>query len=244
MLESIMNYRSRLIITILSPVVGLGLYAAEINSSGLDIRADKADSNLLTSVGRLEGNVELKHNGILIKGDFAEIHSADETNPQIFVINGSPMTFMQETPVANLTAKAGKLVYTPSLEKMQLDDDVSIIQNIEGAEFKIIANQLQLDFKIGQLYELVAAGVPAILSHTVGDQNIQIQAEKITWDSEEQIAILTKAKVLDQSTIFSADEIKYNSKTGEISAIGEGDTRPSYRYNPDEDTEEDKNNGR
>lgn len=235
-----MTYNKRLIITLLSSMLGSGLIAAETDNSGLDIRADKADSNLLTSIGRLEGNVELKHKGIFIKGDFAEIHSADENNPQFFVINGSPMTFMQDAATTQISAKAGQLVYTPILEKIQLQDNVSIIQKTDSSEFKIIASHLQLDFKLGQLYELVAAGVPAILSHTIGEQNIQIQAEKITWDSEEQVAILIKAKVLDQATTFSADEIKYNSRTGEISAIGEGDTRPSYRYNPDGDTDKSK----
>lgn len=203
---------------------------AEMSDSGLDISADHSDGNLQTSIRRLEGNVLLKHLGIVVNGDFAEVQPASDNNLERFIISGTPVKFEQNLESVNLLAKTSQLIYTPSQELLEFQEKVSIFQKADNGSFEINADGIQLLLKQGKPFEFDAKGSPATFIHQLADKTVKINAEQIIWDVQTQIAILYQATVEDELTSFSADKIEYNILTGGISASGEGEQRPSYRY--------------
>ncbi len=208
----------------------------------LDIQADSGDINLQTSISRLHGNVLLKHSTFTITGDDAEIQAANETRPQLYVISGTPVTFNQQTEIATTTATSLQLVYNPDEEIMELQEKVSFIQHVENTQYILQADELQIVFSQGRAQQMLTRGSPTVFTHKTADKKIEIQAQKITWDTGSQEAILHQATVLDEQTTFTAEKITYNTITGELSASGEGNTRPSYRYNPEKTKEINNNN--
>jgi len=218
------------------------IVTAENSTNSLNITADHTTANLKTEISRLEGNVLLKHNNVTISGDAAEVQPASDKYPQQFIISGVPVHFKQMLESNELIATALQVVYLPSLEQMQLQNDVTISQTTTENQFDIEAEQLKVEFKIGKPNQFIGTGNPLTFSQQLPQRKIQIFAEQIIWDAGDQIATLSKAKVLDAQTSFAADELKYNTLTGEISAIGSGDSRPSYRFNPKKSQESKKSN--
>jgi len=199
---------------------------------GLDVTADQSDFNLQTSSSRLQGNIILKHLGLKVTGDEAEVIAASESQSQLFIISGEPVRFELKAATSNMSATAGQLTYKPYLELIEIQDKVSITQTTADTQFQINAEELQITLKMGQPLQLIAKGIPIEFTQQLTDRKIVIKADKINWDAESHIAILFQATVIDELTTFSADEIKYYTLTGELSAIGKGDSRPSYRFEP------------
>ncbi len=212
------------------------LMASEANQ-GLDIQADSGNTNLLTSVSRLQGNIILKHNGFTITGDSAEIQSENDNNPQLYVINGTPIQFNQVTETSTFSASSNQLVYTPAQELVELQENVSFIQSDQNNRFILKASELQIILSQGRPEQVLSTGNPATFKHEMAEKKIEINAEKITWDSQAQLAVLYNATVKDVKTTFSAEKITYKAETGEISASGDGKTRPSYQFNPEKTKE-------
>ncbi len=208
----------------------------------LDIQADSGDINLQTSISRLHGNILLKHKTFTIAGDDAEIQAANDTRPQLCIISGTPVTFNQQSKISKTIATSLQLVYTPDEEIMELQGKVSFIQYAENTQYTLQADELQIVFSQGHAQQMLTKGSPTVFSHKTADKKIEIQAQMITWDTEAQEAILHHATVLDEQTTFSAEKITYNTITGELSASGEGNTRPSYRYSPEKTKEINNNN--
>jgi len=213
--------------------------AAETNT-GLGISSDESNTNLQTSISRLHGNVILKHFDLVIKGDDAEIKAANENHPQQFIISGEPVKFKQESDVFNLSATAEQLVYIPSNELMELQGNVSIMQQTAENSFELDANELKMIFKKGNPFQFNAKGSPVIFTHQLANRKISINAEQVNWQESSQKAILLVATVVDKQTSFTADKIEYNALTGEIIASGNGSTRPSYRYDASKEVTKDK----
>ncbi len=208
----------------------------------LDIQADSGDINLQTSISRLHGNILLKHSTFTITGDDAEIQAANDTRPQLYVISGTPVTFNQQSEIPTITATSLQLVYYPDEEIMELQEKVSFIQHAENTQYTLQADELEIVFSQGLIQQMLTRGSPTVFTHKIADNKIEIQAEKITWDTRLQEAILHQATVLDEQSTFSAEKITYNTNTGELSASGEGNTRPSYRYSPEKTKEINNNN--
>ncbi len=199
---------------------------------GLDIHADQATTNLITSVSRLSGHVELKHFGKVITGDNAEVQSNLEQQSQRFIISGSPVKFVQNIKQSTMNAEAGQLIYEPSKERITFEEKVSIFHKTAETQFQVSASEVQVQFYLEQPSKLDISGKPLLFSHELSTRKIQIEADKISWDASSETVVLYLAKVLDEQVVFSADEIIYNFNTGEISAVGEGESRPSYRFDP------------
>lgn len=219
-----------------------GYLMAKDAEQGLDINADKVWTNLNTEVSRLEGNVELKHDQLHIRGDAAEVHAATGNQPQRFIVSGSTVNFSQTSTDTRIEASAGQIVYTPSAETLRLQENVDLLHRTGESYFEIQAVELQMVFKAEQADKLDATGAPLSFKHQLKQRMIRIEAENVDWEAATHIAILQQAVVYDNETTFSADEIRYNTLTGEISASGEGETRPSYRYTPVKEKETEKNN--
>ena len=218
---------------VVSLVCGYSVNASE-SEKGLDISADQGSADLQTAISRLSGNVILKHLGLTVRGDAAEVQSANDNQSQLFIVTGQPVTLEQKIEGSNIVVKSNQLVYQPTQENMEFEKNVSVVQRSVNDYFEINTEQLNVRFKLGQAYQLNAVGKPVIFRHKLKDKQIVINAEKINWDRELKIVILHQAKVIDEQTVFSADEIKYNTLTGEISATGNGETRPNYRYAPEQ----------
>ncbi|MCP3672887.1 MAG: hypothetical protein GY829_00250 [Gammaproteobacteria bacterium] len=210
---------------------------AEETDSGLDISADHGELNLQTSIRRLEGNVLLKHLAIVINGDFAEVQPASDNNLERFIISGTPVKFEQNLGSVSLMAKTSQLIYTPSQELLEFQDNISLLQKTDASSFEISASAMQLLLKQGKPFEFDAKGSPAAFIHQLADKKVMIKAERIIWDVQNQIATLYQATVVNELTSFSADKIEYNILTGGVSATGEGEQRPSYRYDAAKDKE-------
>ncbi|PCJ46132.1 MAG: LPS export ABC transporter periplasmic protein LptC [Gammaproteobacteria bacterium] len=207
----------------------------------LNISADLLTSNPETDLSRLKGQVNLVHENIIISGDAAEVQSAKDKQQQ-FIITGEPVNFKQNLAGSSMTAKTRQLVYFPSLERMDLEGRVEVIQKTANFEFEIKAAQIQIQFREQSPFRLDAVGEPAYFIHRLADRTVMIDAKNIVWQAEANIAVLTEATVQDGQTTFSADEINYNTLTGEISATGSGNSRPSYQYTPSEDKEKQQAN--
>ena len=215
------------------------LNAAE-SEGGLDISADQGSTDLQTAISRLSGNVILKHLGLMVKGDTAEVQSANDSQSQLFIVTGQPVTLEQKIDNSVIVVTADQLIYKPTLESMEFERNVSVVQQIVSESFEINTEQLQINFRLGEPYQLNAEGKPVTFKHRLKDKQVVINADKINWDRELKIVILHQAKVLNEQTVFSADEIKYNTLTGEISATGDGDDRPNYRYDPEQEKDQTK----
>ncbi len=215
---------------------------ASQEEQGLDIKADSGDTNLQTAISRLQGNVVLQHKGFIVTGDKAEIQSASESKPQRYIIAGTPTKFEQQTQLSTITAYAMQIVYTPVEELMVLQENISLTQSDDNNNFMLQANELQLLFDQGRPQQIITTGKPTVFTHEMSEKKIQIQAEKIIWDTQTKLANIYKAQVQEGQTTFSAEKITYNAKTGEISATGDGETRPSYRYDPEKTEEQNNNN--
>jgi lipopolysaccharide transport protein LptA len=118
---------------------------------------------------------------------------------------------------------------------MEFEGNVIVTQQSNNVEFEVSAEQLQLLFNDQKPSKLSAEGSPVKFKHKIVERVINIDAKHMQWQSATNIAILTEATVQDGETKFSADEIKYNTLTGEISATGNGNSRPSYQYTPEEE---------
>jgi len=208
----------------------------------LDIQADSGDINLQTSISRLQGNILLKHRTFTVTGDDAEIQAANDTRSQLYVISGAPVTFNQHSEISTITATSNQLVYTPDQELMELQGNVSFIQHAENTQYSLIADEIQIIFSQGHAQQMLTTGSPTVFTHETADKKIEFQAQKISWDTSSQEAIFHQATVLDEQTTFTAEKIIYNTVTEELSASGEGNTRPSYRYNPEKKEESNNNN--
>ncbi|MFT5450860.1 MAG: LPS export ABC transporter protein LptC/lipopolysaccharide transport protein LptA [Enterobacterales bacterium] len=202
---------------------------------GLDISADALSSNPLTELSRLNGNVLLSHVKILITGKSAEVKTTKSKQQQQFIISGAPVNFQQILEQSTMFAKANHLVYIPSSEQMEFEGNVVITQRSVDVEFEVAAEQLQLLFQDQKPSQLIAEGSPVKFKHKIAERIIYIDAKHMLWQSTTKMAILSQATVQDGETIFSADEIQYNTLTGEISATGNGNSRPSYKYKPEEE---------
>jgi len=199
---------------------------------GLDLHADKATSNLNTAESKLSGNIILRHRGFQITGDLAEVRNKISTDDQTYIIAGSPVVFTQSLNASTMRAQANWLNYDPIAEKVHFKKNVAISSTFKNGKFIISASDILLQLNQRQPSKLEAIGDPLIFSNQLSMRSIQIEASRISWDSETDIATLYFAKVIDNQVVFSADEIIYNFKTGELSAIGEGDSRPNYRFDP------------
>jgi lipopolysaccharide transport protein LptA len=167
--------------------------SSEVTETGLDISADKAETNLKTAISRLEGNVKLIHIGLMISGSSAEVQAASEVQPQIFVISGKPVKFEQKLDTSEMSASAQQLIYRPSEERMELQTNVLMIQKNAADSFKISAENLQIIFRQERPHHLDATGSPVSFSHQLAERVIQINAEKIAWNAETSIAIMKEA---------------------------------------------------
>jgi len=224
---------------LLCPVMQL---TASESKQGLDIQADSADTNLQTAVSRLQGNVILKHGEFNVTGDSAEIQSANEKNPQIYVVRGTPATFKQQSKTSSMTANSKQIEYRPVEELMELQEMVSLVQSDDKNKFTFIADELQIILVQQRPQHITTKGNPTVFTHEQSEKNVQIEAKKITWDTQSQIANMFQATVKEGKTTFSAEKITYNAVTGKISATGDGKTRPSYRFEPDKVKEKNNNN--
>ena len=201
---------------------------------GIDISADVLSSNPQTELSRLDGNVVLSHIKILITGNSAEVQTTKSKGQQ-FIISGDPVNFKQTLEQSTMFAKASQLVYIPSSEQMEFEGNVVVTQQSKDVEFEVAAEQLQLLFREQRPSELRAEGNPVKFKHQIVERTVYIDAKHMQWQTISNIAILSQATVQDGETTFSADEIKYNTLTGEISATGKGNSRPSYKYTPEKD---------
>lgn len=212
------------------------LVFADDEIKGLDLKADQATTNLSTAESKLSGNVILKHHGFQITGDRAEVRTNGENEAEAYIIAGSPAVFYQSidssTNQSTMRVKAGWLNYQPLAEKLHFKKNVEISSQFKNGQFLITASDIMLKLYLEKPSILEASGSPLIFSHQVSSRDIKIEASRINWDSDADIATLYLAKVIDNKVVFSADEIIYNFKTGELSAIGEGDSRPNYRFDP------------
>ena len=217
----------------------LGLKATEaVNFSGVEVTSDRFSTNLVTSLSRLEGNVTLSHQGITIESGFAEAHPESGDNVAKFVL-GQNLQMRQAIEGYNINATGANATYFPNANELRMRGNVQFKYQQTGQNFSIRAEDLQVIQSNKQLSRLLAKGKPGILTHDIDDRRIIITASSIDWAADSEVAIMMDASLDDGSTTFSASEIEYNTRTGAVSAKGQGDERPRYRFNTDE---EEKNN--
>ena len=213
----------------------LGLTAAEaVNFSGVEITSDRFTTNLVTSLSRLEGNVTLSHQGITIESGFAEAHPQAEDKDAKFVL-GQNLQMRQAVNDYNVNATGANATYFPNASELRMRGNVQFKYQQTGQNFSIRAEDLQVIQSENQLSRLLAKGKPGILTHEIEERRIIITASSIDWKAGSEIAIMLDASLDDGSTTFSASEIEYNTRTGAVSAKGQGDERPRYRFNTEQE---------
>ena len=204
---------------------------AALNEQGVEIDADQFTTNILTSQSILEGNVILRHQGMVIRCGLAEIfpEGGEESQPRYLLKD--QLALAQQTDQYQLSAQAGQATYLPLADELILDTQVQF-QHIQSEQaFDISADNLKVLQKDGQLDQLIAMGEPTTFTQTFDNKRVEIKASRIDWIAETQTALMKDASLNDGTTTFSASEIEYNTTTGAISAKGQGDERPKYRFN-------------
>lgn len=215
------------LLAITTPVV----FATEaVNFSGVEITSDRFSTNLITSLSRLEGNVTLSHQGIKIEAGYAEAHP-ETTEAKAKFILGQNIQMTQAIEGYSIRATAAEATYLPNDNEFSMRGNVQFKYQQTGQNFNIRAEDLQVNQQNNQLASLLAKGKPGILTHVLDDRRIIITAASINWQASTEIAIMLNASLDDGSTTFSASEIEYNTRTGAVSAKGQGDERPRYRLN-------------
>lgn len=215
---------------------------AQTVSERVEIDADQFSTNIVSELSTLKGNVILRHQGLVLRCGLAEIFPATETNEPKYVLS-EQLALVQNAADYEVTAKAGKATYLPVSNELILEQQVGFKHSLSEQTFEINAARLHIYQKQGQLQQMVATGVPAILSQTFPSKRVVIKAERIDWLAETQTALMKEASLDDGVTTFSASEISYNTVTGAVSAKGQGENRPKYRFNSKQDTEEQQDDG-
>ena len=210
--------------------------------SEVEIDADQLSTNFVTSESRLEGNVILRHQGMVLRCGLAEIFPKSETNNSPRYELSKQLALVQETTEYSLSAQAGQAIYLPTQDQLTLIEKVYFQYNQATDGFLIEAENLQIILKEGTVSQLISSGAPSRFSQTVSDKTVVIEAKGIKWDTDTLIATLEEASLDDGVTTFSASMIEYNTATGAISAQGRGDDRPKYRFNSATEKQEDDDN--
>ena len=208
----------------------------------VEIDADQLSTNFVTSESRLEGNVILRHQGMVLRCGLAEIFPKSETNNSPRYELSKQLALVQETTEYSLSAQAGEAIYLPTQDQLTLKEKVYFQYNQATDGFLIEAENLQIILKEGTVSQLISSGAPSRFSQTVSDKTVVIEAKGIKWDTDSRIATLEEASLDDGATTFSASMIEYNTATGAISAQGRGDDRPKYRFNSATEKQEDDDN--
>jgi len=180
----IFNFKkSALILLLHSLIFPITVAIAANAEGGLDIQADSGDTNLQTSVSRLQGNVILTHGSLTVTGENAEIQAANENKPQIYVITGKPAKFIQRTDTSKINASSFQLVYTPAQELMEFQGKVMFSQTDKENQFKLTASKLDIFYKKGSPQQISATGSPVVFMHNLQNKAVEINAEDIIWDT-------------------------------------------------------------
>ena len=209
----------------------------------VEIDADSLSTNFVTSESKLEGNVILRHQGMILRCGLAEIFPASETNQEPRYILREQLALAQDTQLYSLSAQAGEAIYLPTQDELTLQKNVNFQYKQAEQLFTIESENLQVNLNNGAVENLVSTGAPSKFTQTFGSKTVVIEAASIDWFAATQVAILKEASLDDGATTFSASEIEYNTATGAISAQGRGENRPKYRFNSDvTDKQEDKKN--
>ena len=207
----------------------------------VEIDADRLSTNFVTSESVLEGNVILRHQGMILTCGMAEIFPESETNQDPRYLLKDQLALVQNTDTYELGAQAGEAEYLPTRDLLTLKRNVNFQYKLAAQSFDIRAENLQVMLQDGVIQQLVSAGSPTRFSQAIEDKIVVIEATSIDWFAETQIAILKDASLDDGATTFSASEIEYNTATGAISAQGRGENRPKYRFNSGTEEQEKKN---
>lgn len=206
----------------------------------VEIDADRLSTNFVTSQSKLEGNVILRHQGLILTCGLAEIFPESELNEAPKYLLKEQLAVAQDTEEYELSAQAGEAEYLPTKDQLTLRQKVSFQYKQALQSFDINSEYLQIMLNNGVIQQLVSNGSPTKFSQTIEGKTVVIEASSIDWFAETQIAILKDASLDDGATTFSASEIEYNTTTGAISAQGRGEDRPKYRFNSGNEEQEQK----
>ncbi len=218
-----------------------GVLTAQEIIDEVEIDADRLSTNFVTSESKLEGNVILRHQGMVLTCGLAEIYPESETNQDPRYVLKDQLALAQNTADYVLSAQAGEAVYLPTRDELKLQNNVNFQYNQTAQSFAIESENLQISLQDGVIEQLISSGSPTRFSQSFAEKKVVIEAASIEWFAETQIAILKDASLDDGATTFSASEIEYNTNTGAISAQGRGENRPKYRFNSGE-VQDKKNN--
>ena len=208
----------------------------------VEIDADRLSTNFVTSESKLEGNVILRHQGMILRCGLAEIFPKSDNNQEPRYVLREQLALAQDTADYSLSAQAGEAIYLPTQDELTLKQKVNFQYKQASQSFFIEAENLQVLMNDGVISRLVSSGVPSRFSQTFADKTVVIEAGSINWIADTQVAILKDASLDDGATTFSASEIEYNTATGAISAQGRGEDRPKYRFNSSNENQEEKDN--
>lgn len=221
-------------VLLLSLCLGCSLQLNAADIIGLDdveIDSDQFSTNIVTSQSVLKGNVILRHQGMVIRCGLAEIFPRNNDNTEPKYLLSEQLSMVQETETYELSAQSGSATYLPVSDELIMQKQVRFNHQQADQRFEIEAENLRVLQKEGVLDQLIATGNPAKLSQTFVNKRVVIEASKINWIAQSNTAILLDASLNDGVTTFSASEIEYNTSTGSITAKGQGDDRPKYRFN-------------
>jgi lipopolysaccharide transport protein LptA len=168
---------------------------------------------------------------MVIRCGLAEIFPVGGEESQPRYVLKEQLALAQQTEDYELSAQAGEATYLPVADELILTSQVRFLHKQGGQAFDISAENLNVLLKDGQLDQLIATGEPATFSQRFENKQVVIQASRIDYIAETQTALMKDASLDDGVTTFSANEIEYNTTTGAISAKGQGDERPKYRFN-------------
>ena len=208
----------------------------------VEIDADRLSTNFVTSESKLEGNVILRHQGLILRCGIAEIFPKSDDNQEPRYVLREQLALAQDTANYSLSAQAGEAIYLPTQDELTLKQKVNFQYKQGSQSFFIEAENLQVLLKEGVVSHLVSSGTPSRFSQTFDSKTVVIEASSIDWFADTQVAILKDASLDDGATTFSASEIEYNTATGAISAQGRGEDRPKYRFNSSNENQEEKDN--
>ena len=213
-----------------------------VNIDEVEIDADRLSTNFVTSESKLEGNVILRHQDMILRCGVAEIFPKSNNSEEPRYLLREQLALAQDTVDYSLSAQAGEALYLPTQDELTLKQKVNFQYKQASQSFYIEAENLQILLNDGMISRLVSNGSPSRFSQTFADKTVVIEAASINWIAETRVAILKDASLDDGATTFSASEIEYNTETGAISAQGQGQDRPKYRFNNNNDEQEQQNN--
>jgi len=200
-------------------------------STKLEISSDNWKADQKTGTYHYKKNVILKWGEVKVTANTLSRQINTQTQLEEIVAEGMPvvLTFTDPKTKKTVFARGQDFTFVTPNNHIILKNKASLtISQGETIETDIQARQIDLHLDGSKIDSVEAAGKPVRFSHQlVNGKRTQAQAQQLTLEYAAQKVHLIGAKVEQGTDTFKAESLYFDVLSGQLSASGEGENRPS-----------------